>query len=165
MNSNEGMNALAGVLQRRMRSMGDKPAVIDVGEIQGDMSLLTNRFPLPIPQADYMVCRSVALGKIDDILYKTQYPDEENSGRHVHTAGNQGVHGGHLGGDGAHSHTDTDREMEHVHDTLIGEKMRWIQPGDRVLVAWFGNDNACVVDLILPATVVGKDADKYELPS
>ena len=58
---NEGINRLAGVLQGRMSQMGDKPQVLDFGVIQGDMSLLTNRFPKPIPQKDYMVCRQVTL--------------------------------------------------------------------------------------------------------
>ena len=61
---NEGINRLAGVLQSRMGQMGDRPQVLDFGVIQGDMSLLTNRFPKPIPQTDYMVCRQVTLAPI-----------------------------------------------------------------------------------------------------
>ena len=86
---NEGINKLAAVFQNRMHGMTDKPEVLDFGVIQGDMSLLTNRFPRPIPQTDYMVCRQL---------------------------------------------------------TLIS-----VKPGDRVLVAWVGDD-ACVVDIVLPAT-------------
>ena len=41
----------------------------------------------------------------------------------------------------------------HQHHVLIPEKMRSIKPGDRVLVAWVGDD-AVVVDLVLPATAV-----------
>lgn len=164
METNKGVNALASVLQTRTKDLTNSPSPIDVGEIQSDMSLLTNKFPLPIPQTDYMICRSVALGKIDDIIYRTQKVGEELSGRHVHTASNQGTHGGHTSGDGSHSHTDSDREMEHVHDFLVGEKMRWLQPGDRVLVAWYGNDNVCVIDIIYPATEIGKDANKYTIP-
>ncbi len=37
--------------------------------------------------------------------------------------------------------------------SYVGAKFRWLQPGDRVLVAWVGDD-ACVVDLILPATAI-----------
>lgn len=36
---------------------------------------------------------------------------------------------------------------------LIPETMRKLKAGDRVLVAWVGDD-ACVVDLILPGTVL-----------
>jgi len=42
---------------------------------------------------------------------------------------------------------------EHQHHVLIPEKMRHLEPGDRVLVAWVGDD-ACVIDLILPATEI-----------
>ena len=89
---NEGINKLAGVFQGRMKSMSDKPQVLDFGTIQRDMSLVTNQFPKPIPRTDFMVCRQLT----------------------------QGIK---------------------------------LKPGDRVLVAWVGDD-ACVVDIILPATFV-----------
>lgn len=50
-----GVNKLANTIQERMRDMNDTPPVLDFGTIQGDFSLLTNTFPLPIPQSDYMV--------------------------------------------------------------------------------------------------------------
>jgi len=78
-----------------MKGVGDSPPLLDFGTIQPDMSLVTNMFPVSIPQRDYMVCRSATWDEIDDAL----------------------------------------------------------QPGDRVLVAWVGND-ACVIDLILPATAI-----------
>lgn len=55
---NEGANLLVSVLQERMHNMMDKPEVLDFGVIQEDLSLLTNRFPKPIPRKDYMVCAS-----------------------------------------------------------------------------------------------------------
>lgn len=91
---NEGINKLASVLQGRMHETGRKPQTMDFGKIQGDMSLLTNQFPKPIPQGDYMVCRQLTLA--------------------------------------------------------VTGKMK---PGDRVLVAWAGDD-ACVIDVILPGTAV-----------
>lgn len=108
MESHQGVNRLAGVLQGRSREVSQGSAVIDVGEIQGDRSLLTNKFPLPIPQSDYMVSRSVAWGDVDD----------------------------------------------RVDQILIGESLRWLKPGDRVLVAWIDETDPCVVDVILPATVI-----------
>lgn len=112
-----GINRFARTIQERMQAMNIKPSVLDFGTIQGDMSLLTNGFPLPIPQSDYLVCRSAALGKADDIIIKTKVA------------------------------------AAHTHDVPVGEKRRWLQPGDRVLVAWVGDD-ACVVDLILPASTI-----------
>lgn len=37
---------------------------------------------------------------------------------------------------------------------LMPERMRSLMPGDRVLVAWIGNE-AVVIDIILPATEAG----------
>jgi hypothetical protein len=144
-----------------MKELDYKPSPFDFGEIQGDMSLLTNKFPLPIPQRDYMVCRSVQLGKVGDILYQTQYKGvadipAHRRGEHYH--GNNGAHG-HPTGD--HTHPADGAEMQHIHDTLIGPKMRWLEPGDRVLVAWVGDD-PCVVDLVYPASRIGRDADGYD---
>ena len=42
--------------------MSEQPQVLDFGVIQPDMSLLTNKFPVPIPQSDYMVCRQLTGG-------------------------------------------------------------------------------------------------------
>ena len=81
---NEGINKLAAVFQNRMHGMTDKPEVLDFGVIQGDMSLLTNRFPRPIPQKDYMVCRQLTLGPTNNILAKTQDIGMPHSGTHLH---------------------------------------------------------------------------------
>lgn len=124
---NEGINKLAGVMQGRMKNMADKPAALDIGQIGSDMSLTTNQFPKPIPRTDYLVCRQLTLGATGGKLTETK---------------TQGKHEGHLAGDGSHDH-----------EIKIPEKMRSIKPGDRVLVAWVGDD-AVVVDIILPATSV-----------
>lgn len=116
MESREGVNQLAGVLQGRCRAVSEKASVVDVGVIQGDMSLKTNKFPLAIPKSDYMVCRSVTWGSVDDVWYHT----EEVSG--------------------------------HRHDMLVGESVRGLSAGDRVLVVWIDDCDPCVVDLLLPAS-------------
>ena len=54
--NNEGINMLARVMQERMHRIASAPAPMDFGEIQSDYSLLTNQFPIPIPNNDYMVC-------------------------------------------------------------------------------------------------------------
>lgn len=125
-----GANNLARTLQERIQMMNIGPPVLDFGTIQGDMSLITNNFPLPIPQSDYMVCRAAALGAVNDVLYKTRGTEPRNN---VDFSGTP--------------------DTSHFHDVLIGEKIRWLKPGDRVLVAWVGDD-PCVVDLILPATTI-----------
>jgi len=130
---NEGVSRLASVLQCRMHSVSRHPQILDFGVIQDDMSLLTNLFPLPIPQKDYMICRQLALGA---------------AGTHLaDTATGEGAHS-HAGG--SHGH---DGDGQHDHEVLVPWCMRSIQAGDRVLVAWVGDD-ACVVDIILPGTAV-----------
>lgn len=83
-NGNNGTNAFARVLAQRMQKESATSLVLDFGSIGADYSLVTNTFPIPIPAADYLVCRLV-------------------SGISLETAG--GVHTGHEAGDGTHSHS------------------------------------------------------------
>ena len=54
-----GTSKLANVLSKRMKKENESPLVLDFGEIQGNGSLLTNTFPVPIPKGDYSICRHV----------------------------------------------------------------------------------------------------------
>lgn len=136
---NPGINKLGRVLQQRMKEVNASPLVLDFGVIQGDYSLLTNTYPIPIPKKDYLVCRQLTLGETGSKLtvtatdgshdvYSDPYPEPIYS---------------HIG-----------IGVNHAHNVLIPEKMRWLKPGDRVLVAWVQND-AVVIDIILPATKIG----------
>ena len=60
--SYEGTNRLGRCLQKRMKELDTKPPIAEFGEILGNMSLVTNFFPVPIPQGDYEVCRAVSRG-------------------------------------------------------------------------------------------------------
>lgn len=147
--NNDGYNLLARTLQGRFKRMSQTPPPLEFGTIQDDYSLLTNKFPIPIPKTDYFVCRQLTIGKTDDILTQTQKTGKPNSGSHTHafaqTAGPYPVEGEIL----------PSNDSRHVHDVLIPEKMRWIQPGDQVLVAWVDGDPV-VIDIILPASEVGR---------
>lgn len=142
---NPGLNKLGKVLQQRMEANNASPLVLDFGQIQSDYSLLTNTFPIPIPQKDYLVCRDVTHNPAARLTVTA-------SGQGTHPHGLSGEHSGHTTGDGSHSHPNT--EGAHVHDAALPDTMRWLQPGDRVLVAWVQND-AVVVDIVLPATKIG----------
>lgn len=126
---NPGMNNLARTLQSRMAAtqQANQGMAEDFGIIQGDYSLLTNTYPIPIPKSDYLVCRQLTLGDTGEKLTDTA---------------TDGSHGGHTSGDGTHTHK-----------VLIPEKMRKLKPGDRVLVKWVQND-AVVIDIVLPASVL-----------
>ncbi len=160
-NGNEGISKLTKVLQDRIHKVGDKPQVLDFGIIQDDMSLLTNTFPLPIPKSDYMICRSVSWNPAIPMTM-TWWDNESSSvnGWEDEDWSKSGWQGG--GGDshishghgkkGEHDHISCPTG-KHYHDVYLPDKMRWIKPGDRVLVAWVGDD-ACVIDLILQASEI-----------
>lgn len=129
--ADEGMNRLASVLHGRIE--GHRAAfsdlVLDTGTIRGDMSLLTDSYPIPIPQSDYYVNELLTLGNTGDWLANTAT-------------------------DGAHSQPDAGYGGAHKHNVLIPPKLRWLKPGDRVLVAWVNHD-AFVLMRFLPATEIG----------
>jgi len=175
---------LARVLDGRAKDLDDKPQILDFGTIQADMSLLTNRFPLPIPQTDYVICRSVCYDpeiplsltwwrdegwnrqtKVSDYVSDNQkdQPQEWTADRWGEIANDGGniwnekhksppVTGAdHMhNSKGEHSHEE-DEDGKHYHDVYLPRKMYRIQPEDRVLVAWVGDD-AVVIDIIMAAT-------------
>lgn len=118
-----GTAKLASILSQRMKRENQSPLVLDFGEIQENGSLMTNTFPVPIPKGDYSVCRQLTLGKKETELTKTR-----EDGGHMHP--NVGEGG-----------------SAHRHVVLIPEKMRSLEAGDRVLVAWVQSE-AVVIDLI-----------------
>lgn len=156
---NPGINHLARAIQGQISRNQEvnSALILDFGTIQGDYSLLTNTYPIPIPKSDYMVCRQLTLGQTNDIMAKTQDIGLPHSGSHLHK-----VNGpvGEATGPAPDPPIPSERSAGgdssdgmHQHHVLIPEKMRKLMPGDRVLVAWVQND-AVVVDLILPATVL-----------
>lgn len=123
-----GASKLTATLVSMFDQKGDKPLVLDFGIILGDYSLKTNTFPLPIPKSDYSVCRA--------ITYDPGVPLTQTYC------------------DGAHGHPDAGFAGSHVHNVRLPEKMYWIRPGDKVLVAWV-QDEACVIDIVFRGDVVG----------
>ncbi len=129
-NENAGINKLANVLIERMKKEGESPLCLDFGEIQANGNLITNTFPVSIPKGQYCVCRQLTLGTAGGELTKT-----EDDGSNKYNEDNSG--------------DDLNKEDEgtHQHTVLIPEKMRSLQAGDRVLVAWVQNE-AVVIDII-----------------
>lgn len=170
--ANLGLNKLAQVMQERMnrnQEANNSALILDFGVIQDDMSLKTNTFAIPIPQADYHVCRQLTLGPTHNILAKTQDIGMPHSGSHIHKTHSLTCdhHGGNVTGTTGEATSaapdppipskrtaggDSSDGM-HQHHVLIPEKMRQIKPGDRVLVAWVQSE-AVVVDIVLPGTAV-----------
>ena len=66
-----------------MAKQGESGLILDYGSIEGDYSLKTNTFPIPIPKGDYTVCRCAG-------------------GLSFEIGGGQ--HSGHESGNGTHGH-------------------------------------------------------------
>ncbi|MBQ9348170.1 MAG: hypothetical protein IJT94_12695 [Oscillibacter sp.] len=148
----DGFAHLAAALHEHSSQITEamtKSLRLDIGEILDDYSLKPNTYDEPIPQDAWSVCRQLTLGETDTHLTFTIPAGNPKDGTHSH--GSSGIHSHGSTSGGAHVHTN---EGPHVHDVLIPEKMRWVKPGDRVLIAWVGRE-AVVIDIILPATVLG----------
>ena len=125
---NSGANQLHNVLHGMMKSVADKPPQLDFGIINGDYSLTTNSFSKPIPKENYSVCRQ--------LLYDPSVPLTET---YV---------------DGEHSHPDAIPPGTHFHKVKLPKKMRWLKPGDKVLVAIIGNEFV-IIDIVYDAKYLG----------
>lgn len=164
MQGTEGINLLARALDSRIGDRSQRHDALELGVIQDDMSLLIDRFGIPIPTGQYWVVRSLTL---PDPMTTTVSPDDDPvqgthghgpSGKHPH--GPSGSHAQETGSgehthpatEGAHEHPDT--EGAHQHDVVRPLELTPLQPGDRVLVAWV-NDG---VDAIVLDVVVMPDA-------
>lgn len=132
---NKGMNKLANVLHGMMKQCSESPLVLDFGVINEDYSLSTNSFKNPIPKSEYSVCRC--------ITYDPGVPLTQSYN------------------DGEHSQPDAGFGGAHTHDIRLPEKMYWIRPGDKVLVAWVGKGDSpigaepVVIDIVLNGSRVG----------
>ena len=132
---------LGEVLNARMRQTAGAAVQtgLEMGTILANLSLKTDGMSAPIPKGDYMISRELVYGNAGDVLTRTK----GGQGQHPH-----GPSGGHsqYSGSGVHSHPAD--EGEHIHDVLIPESMRAIRPGDRVLVAWCGNEPVVIAKVV-----------------
>lgn len=84
----------------------------------------------------------------------TEYPSGSGSPVHKHPNDDVGTRHRHPA-DSRETHTHvTSPESNHVHQVLIPETMRWLHPGDRVVVAWVQNE-AVVLDIVKRASMIG----------
>lgn len=125
---NSGATALTNTLHSMIHSIADRPPVLDFGKINADYSLTTNTFPKPIPKNEYSVCRQ--------LLYD---PNEPLTVTYI---------------DGNHDHYGAVEREPHSHKVKLPLKMRWLRPGDKVLVAIIGNEFV-VIDIVYNAQYLG----------
>ena len=128
---NSGANSLTNTLTAMMKSIADKPPVLDFGKINSDYSLTLNSFPKPVPKSDYSVCRQ--------LLYK---PDDEDVPLTLTYT------------DGDHDHYGAVPRESHFHKVILPKKMRWLKPNDKVLVAIVQNE-FIVIDIVYDAKYLG----------
>ena len=135
-----GANQLTNTITGMMKGIADKPPQIDIGIINSDYSLTTNSFKRPIPKTQYSVCRQ--------LLYDPKVPLTETyeDGDHVHSCGGPCDWPAPSGA--------------HVHQVKLPPKMRWLKPGDKVLVAIIQNEFV-VIDIIFDAKYLGKSEPKW----
>lgn len=143
-----GFSNFGAMLKGQMeevRKENIKRPLLELGIIQKDFSLITDSFPVPIPKADYLVCRSLTIDETQPLTETV--PDQ---GKHGH--GPSGEHSQYTG-TGEHTHPET--EGSHIHEIPVPESMQSLKPDDRVLVAWInGGNRAVVIDIVLSGEVL-----------
>lgn len=115
--------ALASLLQQRTAQTvkrGTSNPALEFGTMDVNLNLVVDGLPSPL--TEYMLCRQLTFGSSTDVLTKTK-----NDGSHSHSTYSGGAH---------------------VHEVLVGEKMRSLKEGDRVLVAWVSG-TPVIVDILL----------------
>ncbi len=126
----KNVNRLGNILAVRMQSTAKAniPTTLELGTINSDKSLTTDSLPARISPGDYM---------IDIRLIADTYETEETT--HTHSGGS---HGGHESGSGSHTHDGG----KHKHG--LPSAFRAVKAGDRVLVAWIGNEPIVVAIVV-----------------
>ena len=151
--------ALAGLFQNRMNASvkkGTSLPPLELGTITENMSLQVDGLPAPL--TNYMVCRQLTLGAKDGVLTKTKKDGEHlvsidgvDFKMNTVAKNEKGIYfkeGTDVALDGSINGS------SHEHEVLIPEKMRYLQPGDRVLVAW-ASSIPIVIDIVYDKSEMG----------
>ena len=131
---------LGSVLDGRMKKTSGAavPTSVELGTINSNLSLTTDSLQSPIPKGEYMVDIRLSGGTYDT----SSTTHTHGGGDHVHSGGDHSHSDSshsHSGGDHTHSGGDhTHGGGDHTH--RLPEEFRLLKAGDRVLVAWCGNE-------------------------
>lgn len=117
---------------------------LELGVIDGSLSLTTDSIKNPIPKGAYMV--SLALTHENYFSYNEM--NSSANAPHIHAGGK---HDGHESGDGEHTH-----DADGLHDHRAPSVFRNLRAGDRVLVAWVGHQ-PIVVDIVVSSNTITKN--------
>lgn len=125
----KNMQRLGATLSNRMKrtAAGAVPTTIELGIVNSNLSITTDSLQAAIPAGDYMVNLMLTGSRSID------------GGSHSHSGGS---HSGHETGDGSHSHSGG------THSHELPSAFRGLQAGDRVLVAWCGNEPVVIAIVV-----------------
>lgn len=139
---------LGATLAGRMKKTASAavPTILELGIINGNMSLTVDSIGTPIPQADYMV--SLHLTHETYYSYNELYDTDMTPSRKPHHH-EGGTHAQYTG-NGNHTHDDG------LHNHRVPSVFRRLKPGDRVLVAWIGFEPV-IVDIVVAGTTITKN--------
>lgn len=124
---NSGANKLAQVIAERISTQTAMPDALELGTIQGDMSLKIDRFAVPLPAGEYLIAEWTA---------KLSLPAFSIGGSQTGLLDSMN---GTVTGDATFNFQAT------VIDDVKIEFKPDLKPGDRVLVAWVNNHTDPVV--------------------
>lgn len=124
----ENIERFASLMSNRMQSTANAaiPNTLELGKITANMALVPDNFRVPIPKGDYMVNL-----RLTGPMETTETEHKHSGGAHAQSTG-----------DGVHSH----EGGKHKHG--LPESHRGLRPGDRVLIAWCGNE-AVVIAIVV----------------
>lgn len=135
---------LGETLSGRMKKTASAavPTTLELGIINGNLSLTVDSIGTPIPQADYMV----ALHLTHENYYSYNELNSSRNAPHHHAGGEHAQ----CEGSGFHTHDDG------LHDHRVPSVFRRLKAGDRVLVAWIGHQPV-IVDIVVAGDTITKN--------
>ena len=126
--ANSGASKLAQVIAERIDSQTARPDALELGTIQGDMSLKLDRFAVPIPQGEYLISEWTV-----KLILQSDFIIDGNQN------GLKDSLNGAVTGDATFNFQPT------IIDNVKIEFKPELKPGDRVLVAWVNDHTDPVV--------------------
>lgn len=132
---------LGDTLANRMKKTANAavPTILELGTIGNGLILTTDSIKTPIPPSQYMV----SLHLTHETYYTYNELNSSANAPHHHEGGEHSQ----CKGSGHHTHDDG------LHDHRLPSVFRKLQPGDRVLVAWAGNEPV-IIDIVVAGTAV-----------
>lgn len=125
------MQKLGNTLAKRMQRTASQavPVTVELGTINGDLSLTTDSLVGNIAPQDYMI----DLQLTHETYYTYNELNSSANAPHVH----EGAESQHTqaAGTGQHVHN-----SDGLHDHRVPSVFRRLKPGDRVLVMWVGHE-------------------------